>query len=306
MKILIAEYASAIGIGGTCELEGRAMLSVLAKSFCRCGHKVIYPTSRHRIESGKPVFLKSENEFERFLRTVEADAGLLVAPDNLQPHYLEILEEVAFNLGCSPPVASLCADKQTCTRKLKEKGLPSVDIATVNESRKIGCNLYVIKPRYGCGSEDVQISSSSKAPDGYIATRYYNGLHMSTSFIVGERFLPLTINRQIIKFEDENISYNGSQVPYRTPRASEIWNVTEKVASILGLKGYAGIDFIVSDLPRVVDVNARPTTSVIGIVKVMKEELADLILRAKFGGLPKNVKIEGEYIFRKDEIGDPM
>ncbi len=31
MKILIAEYASALGLGGTCELEGRAMLATLAK-----------------------------------------------------------------------------------------------------------------------------------------------------------------------------------------------------------------------------------------------------------------------------------
>ncbi len=31
MKILVAEYASALGLGGTCELEGRAMLSTLVE-----------------------------------------------------------------------------------------------------------------------------------------------------------------------------------------------------------------------------------------------------------------------------------
>ncbi len=38
----------------------------------------------------------------------------------------------------------------------------------------------------------------------------------------------------------------------------------------LGLSGRAGIDLVVGDLPRVVDVNPRPTTSIVGIAKVMR------------------------------------
>jgi predicted ATP-grasp superfamily ATP-dependent carboligase len=41
-------------------------------------------------------------------------------------------------------------------------------------------------------------------------------------------------------------------------------------ARALGLSGYAGIDLVVGDLPRVVDVNPRPTTSIVGIAKVMR------------------------------------
>jgi predicted ATP-grasp superfamily ATP-dependent carboligase len=55
MKILVAEYASAAGIGGTCELEGRAMLSILASSFERCGHQVIYPASAQQLMPGRPL-----------------------------------------------------------------------------------------------------------------------------------------------------------------------------------------------------------------------------------------------------------
>ncbi|MHC1687849.1 MAG: hypothetical protein AB9879_09115, partial [Methanothrix sp.] len=62
MKILVAEYASAVGLGGTCELEGRAMLSTLAGSFERAGHKVVYPTSGPVIEDGKPIFLQRPDE----------------------------------------------------------------------------------------------------------------------------------------------------------------------------------------------------------------------------------------------------
>ena len=71
MKILIAEYASAAGLGGTCELEGRAMLATLARSFERAGHDVLYPTSGATVGAGRPILVKGEEDFE----------GVPVAPD---------------------------------------------------------------------------------------------------------------------------------------------------------------------------------------------------------------------------------
>ena len=58
MKILVAEYASAVSLGGTCELEGRAMLATLASSFERAGHEVVYPTFGPTIRAGHSVILK--------------------------------------------------------------------------------------------------------------------------------------------------------------------------------------------------------------------------------------------------------
>lgn len=302
MKILVAEYASAAGLGGTCELEGRAMLSTLAGSFERSGHNVIYPTCGLAIGAGKPVIMRRPDEFEEVLRTAEVDAGLLIAPDEMQPGLLKILEENTINLGCSPAAASLCADKLLCTQALARSGVPVAEIVGGPEPCEKGCHRYVIKPRYGCGSEGVRISSYAKTALGEIATRYYEGLHLSASFIVGERFLPLTINRQLIESRGNSLSYQGSQVPYNSPRAEEIWEAAEKAARVLGLRGYAGIDFVVGDLPRAVDVNARPTTSIIGIARVMREELGELILRAKFGGMADKVTIIGSITFCKSDL----
>jgi predicted ATP-grasp superfamily ATP-dependent carboligase len=166
-----------------------------------------------------------------------------------------------------------------------------------------GCHRYVVKPRTGCGSEGVRVTSFARAGPGEIVTRYHEGLHLSASFIVGvEGFLPLTINRQLIDFRGEGMSYQGSQVPYNTPRADEIWAEARKAASALALSGYAGIDFVLGERPMAVDVNARPTTSIIGIARVMKEEIGGLILGARFGGMAKKVTLEGEYTFRKGDL----
>ncbi|MBN1323882.1 MAG: ATP-grasp domain-containing protein [Methanotrichaceae archaeon] len=72
----------------------------------------------------------------------------------------------------------------------------------------------------------------------------------------------------------------------------------------LGLRGYAGIDFVLGDLRRVVDVNARPTTSIMGIARVMREELADLIMKARFGELPAEVAIGGRSCFGRRILRD--
>ena len=304
MDILVAEYASALGLGGTCELEGRAMLSTLVESFERSGHNVAYATHGPRIEAGDYILVNDQAEFELLLETIKVDACLLIAPDDLQPRFLRIIESKTANLGCSPAAAGLAADKLLCTRALADAGVPVAGIVDKPDPVEKGCHRYVVKPRMGCGSEGVRVTSFARAGPGEIVTRYHEGLHLSASFIVGrEGFLPLTINRQLINFEGEGMSYQGSQVPYNTPRADEIWAEARKAALALGLTGYAGIDFVLGERPWAVDVNARPTTSIIGIVRVMQEEIGELILQAKFGGMPERVHVTGEYEFRKGELG---
>ncbi|HPM26022.1 MAG TPA: ATP-grasp domain-containing protein, partial [Methanothrix sp.] len=233
----------------------------------------------------------------------KADAGLLIAPDGMQLHLLQILEKNMVNLGASPAAAALAADKLLCTRALAQAGVPMAEIVEKPDPVEKGCMRYVVKPRTGCGSEGVRITSYARAGPGEIVTRYHEGLHLSASFIAGrEGFLPLTINRQIMDFSGEGPKYQGSQVPYKTPRAGEIWAAAKKASEALDLRGYAGIDFVLGEKPRAVDVNARPTSSIMGIVRVMKEEIGELILRARFGGLPKEVHVEGEYVFKKEDL----
>ena len=302
MKILVAEYASALGLGGTVELEGRAMLAALVNSFARSGHDVVYPTGGPELDEGQPVLIRTEEDFEALLEE-KADAGLLIAPDGMQPRLLQILERNMVNLGSSPAAAALAADKLLCTRALAQAGVSVAEIVDKPDPVEKGCQRYVVKPRTGCGSEGVRITSYARAGPGEIVTRYHEGLHLSASFIAGrEGFLPLTINRQIMDFSGQGPKYQGSQVPYRTPRAGEIWAAAKKASEALNLRGYAGIDFVLGEEPRAVDVNARPTSSIMGIVRVMKEEIGELILGARFGGLPKEVHVEGEYVFRKQDL----
>ncbi|MCZ7355735.1 MAG: ATP-grasp domain-containing protein [Candidatus Methanoperedens sp.] len=295
MKIMVAEYAIGAGVPEFM-LEGRAMLGVLAGSFASCGHEVIYPTAGVRLDVGKAI---QAERFEEAIETIsrDCDAALVIAPDELLGHLTEIVEENSVNLGCPSDSVRLCADKLECTNALLSENIP------VPETLGFGdySGDYVIKPRFGCASEGIHRSREGTLKEGDIATGFIEGEHLSVSLICGKTLLPLTVNKQLIEI-NHKISYKGGIVPYYCSRNGEIIEVAKKTVKTLGCRGYAGVDIVLADRPYVVDVNPRPTTSILGIAKVLDAQIADLILRARFGELPASVKVKGSFSFKKDDL----
>jgi len=318
MKILIAEFAVGTDVEKSLIPEGAAMLKTLAESFTRLGHEVYYPTASTRICAGTALESTAE-DFRQVLekKAGECDAGLLIAPDELLPELNLLLEENTSNLGCSPESAACCADKVRCTEVLRNAGIEAPGLAAEPEKGK----QYVVKPRFGCGAEETYLVREFEPGEGVIASEYIEGTHLSVSLVAGKKPLPLTVNRQFIEFgtqkcvsgkagkeeEEETgpgIKYNGSLTPYQTPRKAELVETAVSAARCLDCSGYVGVDIVLADRPYVVDVNPRPTASLFGISRVMKEEIGDLLLKNKFGELPDSVHIEGEYRFSKDMLGE--
>ena len=313
MDIMVAEYAVGAGEGGTILLEGRAMLDILVKSFIAAGHKVVYPTSGPVLLAGTAVKTK---DFDRSVEELSAqcDAALVLAPDELLGDLTEMVEENTINLGCPSGSVRLCADKLKCTRILENEGIkvPATTVSSDPNVFSLG-EKVVLKPRWGCASEDTTLARYSCAtliPEGFVATRYIEGDHLSASLVVGDdtlsqsqspQTLPLTVNRQNISIGSE-IQYNGGTVGVDTGRNQELFQAAQRSAEALGCKGYVGVDIVLADKPWVIDVNPRPTTSIIGISKIMEEELGELILKAHSGDLPFSVNITNEYNFTKADL----
>jgi predicted ATP-grasp superfamily ATP-dependent carboligase len=307
MKILLAEYAMGIGLGGTLLLEGRAMLSMLADSFTRLGHEVNYLTAESKLKCGNAV-LSDENTFEDVLEKVskESDAALVIGPDELLGDLTEIIEKNTVNLGCASGSIRLCADKLTCTKVLVSN---SIAVPEIKDMKSEGN--YVIKPRFGCASEGVRLKDVDKMDeqlDEYIATEYIEGEHLSVSLICGQKSLPLSLNRQLIDIKEENgetiFDYKGNQVPYRADFEDEVFTTAKKTVETLGCNGYVGIDIVYGNKPYVIDVNPRPTTAIFGLVRTLGCEIGELLLMNMFGELPESVELNGECSFTKDDIED--
>lgn len=295
MKILLAEYAVGAGIEEFM-LEGKAMLQTLVRSFVKCGNEVMYPSRGIKLEAGKAVMTTG---FEGTLTQLsrKCDAALVIAPDEILGDLTEIIEKNTQNLGCPSDSIRLCADKLECTLALSHANIPVPE--TIGEGEYEGD--FVLKPRFGCASEGIHRKNKGKLEAGFIATQFIEGEHLSVSLITGKTQLPLTVNKQLIETR-ENFSYKGGIVPYHCERNEEIIDVAKKTASVLGCRGYAGVDIVLGDRPYVIDVNPRPTSSIIGISRVMEAQIADLILRSRFGDLPDHVEINGNFTFAKEDL----
>ncbi len=304
----MAEYA--VGAGGdkgaSLLREGKAMLTTLRSGFEGLDNEVVYPVAAPDFEAAVDKLSK------------ESDAGIVIAPDDKLCELTELVESNTVNLGCPSECVKICADKVRTTKILADKGIPVPRIVSEKEIRGDDTwnSVYVKKPRFGCASENVFILNGKEDhehisfDDNHIITEFIKGEDISSSVIAGDSsVLPLTINKQFIRMEQERLIYEGGFVPYLVGRDTEekIMSISKKVVAMLNCKGYVGIDFVLGDdgTAYVVDVNPRPTTSIVGIAKVLNYEVADLILRAKFGTLPREeeVKTEGCFSFIKDKKG---
>jgi predicted ATP-grasp superfamily ATP-dependent carboligase len=306
MRIMVAEYAVGGGReeGASLLREGKAMLTTLRRSFERLGNEVIYPVAEADFEASVDKLSK------------KSDAGIVIAPDDRLCELTELVESNTVNLGCPSECVEICADKLRTTKILGDKGIPVPRIVPEDGMREgeVQKKVYVKKPRYGCASENVFILNGKENHEAvffydddqdYIVTEFIKGEDISSSVVVGgSSVLPLTINKQFVRMERERLRYEGGLVPYFVGREAEkeIMSISKRVVTMLHCKGYVGIDFVFGEDGKayVVDVNPRPTTSVVGIAKVLNYELAELILRAKFGTLPleEEVKTEGRFILK--------
>ncbi len=328
MEVMVAEYAVATGDPDILG-EGCAMLATLANSFAAGGHLVRYP-AREQVRGVSGDALRCADDgfataIERIART--CDAGIVIAPDEILADLTEIVEESTVNLGCPSKSVRNCADKLVCSRILSDNGIAVPEIIgdaggiSGGDGADPGAR-YVVKPRSGCASEGISIvmdrqerpidvtaregwalSEKVNLSDDFIVTELVSGEHLSASLVIGKTVLPLTVNKQMVEIGTETIKYNGGIVPYQTPRWDEVMDTAAKAADVLECKGYVGVDIVAGDELYVVDVNPRPTTSILGIAKVIDHEIGDLIIRAGLGDLPESVGITGTFEFTKEMLG---
>ena len=288
MKVLIAEYTA--NRDPTLAPEGKAMVSVLRESFERLGHTVVLP--------GTGDF---DAEIARL--APQCDYGLVIAPDELLSKFTHTLELATHNIGSDSTAIAVCANK-----RLTAKVLAGIGISVPREVGSDHAGKRVIKPVKGAGSIGVRIAKNGEEPGkDEMATEFLDGTHYSVS-IVGSRVvgeacgfysgLPpvfLTINRQYVEIEENGVfTYHGGETPVHPEREEEIIDVAKKTIERLGCQGYVGIDLVVGEKIWVVDVNPRPTMSLIGVSGVIDEEIADVLLKATVGLPPECVHYNGK------------
>ncbi|MDD4127348.1 MAG: ATP-grasp domain-containing protein [Methanomicrobium sp.] len=286
MKALIAEYT----VFNNSELapEGAAMLKTLKDSFERCGYEVISP---------------QKGDFADELKRLapECDVGLVIAPDDILSRFTKIIEDNTRNIGCGSLNIALCSNKRRTGAILSSNG--------IDVPKEISKGLKLIKKIDGVDGINMRLSEESPKA-GEFGQEFIIGENISVSLVggrvtgdvclsfTGKKPLVLAVNRQYIERNGNKFSYRGGETPVCHPRNDEIIKTAVKSLDVLGCQGYIGVDMVVSEEKiYVVDVNPRPTTSLVGICSIMKEEIAEILVESSKGNVPDKVHLNGRVSF---------
>lgn len=223
-----------------------------------------------------PITRNWEVSFEECL---DAEYALIVAPEDdfLLFNLTRKIEKAGLNnLGCSSKAISVTSDKWRLYKKLKRK------VNMPKTSKKPISDLFVVKPRVSCGGEGIRFvkdaKSETKIDEEFVAQEYVKGDSISLSFIVGDDINLISINKQII----ENFRYGGAIVPFDVKPELQKLVVDECVKAIecvKGLFGYVGVDAVLSNIPYIIEINARLTTPSILFKDVYGINLAEAVFR---------------------------
>ena len=287
--------------------EGLAMLRANLADFSRSGNNVVTILDERvpsdwslRYKQLRVETISSPNESDRCFKQLvsEVDQVLVIAPE-IDHRLMALCQLVdasqAKSLNSTCEAVQLCSDKLLLAKFLGEQGInviPTFD----SPDRVTGYEDLVRKSRHGCGSIDIQRVPRNRLAEldqhsqseAFVWQPFVIGEHFSVSCFMHPDHGQLTIfppARQLLS-NDGRFQYLGGQIDVDVPMAPAIKLMAQSVVeAIPDLRGYFGIDFIMTpeDVPVLVEMNPRMTTSYVGYRQATDLNLATLYSNANLG-----------------------
>ncbi len=320
------------------------MLKTLIFDFKFAGHEVItFLDSRLKVlspllSSDQIVSISSQEELFKSFREASSsvDAAYVIAPES-ESRLKSLVKEVesggGTSLNCAPKTIGAVANKAMLYKELKRKGLIVAETVEVDVNEGLGEVKRtvkelgfptVFKPAEGAGCSGISLVKNleqiplaikkikqESTAKYFIIQEFIKGVSASVSLIsTGREHLPITLNMQRVKLMPPNMesSYEGGVIPFHHPLRKEALATAKKaVESFKGLKGYVGVDLVLTKEGSVVmEINPRLTTSYVGFRRVVNFNPAQAIIDSVlFGKLPDNVQTFGYAVFLKVKVSRP-
>ena len=306
--------------------EGSAMLTALVTDLAVLpGHEIVATSDpRYRLKVPSVVEVVTLRRsgalpFPRYLDSLLArvDAAWLIAPETdrcLERLAARVERKGIALLGSGAAAIRVASDKARLARLLERKNVPyprTRSLAFKSPERAWTSTLKTIvdavgypmvtKPRRGAGCESVWLVRNARelreavrafratiGAERLVVQEYVSGLAASVSLLAdGRRAVALAVNAQCVR-AGRPFAYQGGSTPLDHPLARQAASAAERAcAAVPGLRGYIGVDVMLSDAGAVVlEINPRLTTAYLGVREAVGENVAELALAACGGVLP--------------------
>ncbi len=303
MNILIFEYITGGGMVGqslpaALVKEGEVMLKAIACDFSDISDVQVSILRDYRLLSSDRDMVEYVVTEERNYRDIiesieeEIDALIIIAPECngvLENLCNEYSDRNFILLNSATESVELTSDKLKTHAYLSENNIAQIPTFEIHDIDCIESEKIIVKPVDGVGCENIYLATkktnfdkllSSAEEYNYIVQPYIQGKNASLSLLCwdGECRI-LSANAQTINVNDECLSLQGCVVN-ALERDEFLQFSMNLIKAIPGLKGYVGIDIIITeDEILLVEINPRLTTSYAGLKSACGLNVAELILK---------------------------
>ena len=298
-SILLIEYflsGGSLHLASSLLIEGYAMVKAACQALSQAGWETVVLVDERllpyvELQSSKLLPVRPGGLLTCLHGLQGFDAALAIAPPMEGAHasLVEALEEAGVEpLGPSSRELEAVLDKHGQVETLSRKGVPVPKTELVDELeparlRELASSLsypLVFKPRLGAGCEGLFVAYSWRdveeavkhgwVAEGYLAQEALEGVHASASvFSDGSKAWSPCLNAQLVEW-GRRPSYEGGLAPLSHPLAEEGVEVAVEAVEALRLRGYVGVDLVLTNEgPYVVEVNPRLTTSIVSLIDLM-------------------------------------
>ncbi|MCG3201770.1 MAG: hypothetical protein NFCOHLIN_01640 [Gammaproteobacteria bacterium] len=304
MRLLIIEFVTGGGFAGgtlpeSLAAEGETMLQAVLRDLHGApgvGVLVARDVRLHRPAAWCEVVDIEDTPWPRWAAAVDAvDAVLPIAPET--DGLLERLNGLVVArgrelLGCAPAAVHVAASKTRTAVALQRAGIEV--IPTSSDARRLPATEHgwVVKPDEGAGSEHtfhlrdagaVRARMNSAEIAAPVVQPFVPGEPISLSLLCAAgRVRLLGCNRQLQARAGDVLRQCGVVVNGAIEHLAAVQPLAERLCAALpGLRGYVGVDLVISGYgPVVVEVNPRLTTAYAGLSASIGSNAFELVRRA--------------------------
>jgi predicted ATP-grasp superfamily ATP-dependent carboligase len=321
------------------------MLRAVTSDFKVAGHSVVTVLDSRLAAFNPPLeadcvlpvtsFREAESVVQETARS--ADAVYVIAPETngVLESLVRMMEGVGVpSLNCSGDAVKTVSDKSVFLECVKKMGVATPESTSISVhdgvegiAREVEAGLgfpAVFKPVDGVGCSGLSVVEDrsqikravtrvreASSSEVFLIQQLVPGEPVSVSvFSTGTQALPVSLNKQNIslKTPESFSSFDGGVVPFDNPMKRKVFSAAKKIVeSVRGLKGYVGVDMVLTEEePVFLELNPRLTTSYVGLRLVAGFNPAHALMDSASGGsLPADCESYGYACFAKVKTPKP-